>query len=162
MSLRKKDLKMNDESYKAKDKALSLLNYRMRTEKELKSKLIAAEFSEEAADEAVEYVKSFGYLDDRTYADQYVASRRAAKGDIVLRRELREKGVDEEIISEVLKENETDPVETACALIVKKYGRPHALDEKEYRRAFGFLARRGFSSHDVFTALKRYGEADAS
>lgn len=150
---------MNDEILKAKDKALSLLNYRMRTEKELKSKLIAAGFSEEAADEAIEYVKSFGYLDDRAYADQYVASRRAVKGDIVLRRELREKGVDDEIISEAFEENETDPVTTAFALIVKKYGGPHSLDEKEYRRAFGFLARRGFAAHDIYDALKSYGES---
>ena len=151
---------MNDEIFKAKEKALSLLNYRMRTEKELKDKLLDADFSEEAAFEAIEYVRSYGYLNDRAYAEQYVSSRSSMKGDYLLKRELREKGVSEEIISEVFEESETDTGKVIYELIEKKCGAPHVLEDKEYRRTFSFLARRGFEAHDIYIGLKAYSESE--
>ena len=55
---------MQDESLEAKKKAMSLLKYMDRTEWQLRDKLSLKGFSEGAIEEAIEYVKSFHYLDD--------------------------------------------------------------------------------------------------
>ena len=59
---------MQDESLEAKKKAMSLLKYMDRTEWQLRDKLSLKGFSEGAIGEAIEYVKSFHYLDDYRYA----------------------------------------------------------------------------------------------
>lgn len=69
-------MKMNDESEKsleeliseAKKKAMNLLLYMDRTEKQLRDKLEEGEFPPQAVSEAISYVKSFHYLDDERYA----------------------------------------------------------------------------------------------
>ena len=60
---------LSGEDLKAASKAMQLLLYRQRTEKELREKLYEKGFSENASEAAIAYVKSFGYLDDRRYAE---------------------------------------------------------------------------------------------
>ena len=138
--------------------AMELLMYRNRTEYELRKKLLEREYSEQETDKAIEYVKSFGYLNDRTYAEQYVSSRGSSKGRAALIRELRQKGVDEEIIEDVISELPEDDTGVILSLIKKRAGEPHRMDEKEYRRVFGFLSRHGFSAGRIHSALKEYQE----
>ena len=49
---------------RAKRKAMSLLQSMDRTESELRDRLLRQDFPEETVDQAVRYVKSFGYVDD--------------------------------------------------------------------------------------------------
>ena len=137
---------------------MELLLYRSRTESELRKKLLEREYSEEETEDAIEYVRSFGYLNDSAYAEQYVISRGSTKGRAALKRELRSKGVSEETIEEALTELPEDDTETILALIEKRAGPPHVMDEREYRRVFGYLARRGFSGSGIHRALKAYAE----
>ena len=51
---------MDDMIKQAKQKALSLLNYMDRTESQLRQKLKEKSFSDEAIEQAIDYVKSFG------------------------------------------------------------------------------------------------------
>ena len=55
---------MDDMIKQAKQKALSLLNYMDRTESQLRKNLKEKSFSDVVIDEAVHYVKSFGYIND--------------------------------------------------------------------------------------------------
>ena len=68
---------MQDESLEAKKKAMSLLKYMDRTEWQLRDKLSLKGFSEEAIEEAIEYVKSFHYLDDYRYAVHFLSASSA-------------------------------------------------------------------------------------
>ena len=61
---------MDDMIKQAKQKALSLLNYMDRTESQLRQKLKEKSFDDDAIDEAVDYVKSFGYINDTGYAER--------------------------------------------------------------------------------------------
>ena len=63
---------MGEEEKKAAQKALALLAFQDRTEKELFGRLCRAGFSEEASQAAVRYVKSFGYINDRRYIENYI------------------------------------------------------------------------------------------
>lgn len=70
---------MDDMIKQAKQKALSLLNYMDRTESQLRQKLKEKSFDEKTIDEAVKYVKSFGYINDVGYAERYILNRQTSK-----------------------------------------------------------------------------------
>ena len=82
-----------EEAKRAASKAMQLLLNRQRTEKELRRMLLDKQFSPEAADAAIVYVSSFGYLNDRHYAEVYLHSMSGKKSRSMIRRELLEKGV---------------------------------------------------------------------
>ena len=151
---------MNDMSTRSQksavEKAMDLLLFKARSEYELRSKLKEKEYSDEEIDEAIKYVSSFGYLNDRKYAEQFVLSNSSKKSISSIRYELKQKRIDDEIIDEVLMDVETDEEDIVYELILKKAGEPHVPDEKEERRLFGFCARRGFSTATIFKALNRY------
>jgi regulatory protein len=147
------------EAGKAAVRAMKLLLYKQRSEKELKRKLLEEEFSEDAVSQAVKYCASFGYVDDRRYAENYLLSYREKKSCQVIRNELAGKGIGEKIIEDVMEEHPYDENEIADALIQKKAGQPHRLDDRELRRTYAFLARKGFSSSVIWGAIRRYQES---
>ena len=65
---------------RAKHRAMYLLLRQMRTKKELEDKLRKDGYPERAIEEAVSYVESFHYIDDRAYVEQYLAGSGAKKG----------------------------------------------------------------------------------
>lgn len=140
----------------AKQKALDLLLYRTRTEKELFGKLTERGYSEEEAAEALAYVKSYGYVDDEEYAKRYAQSHASSEGKHAIRRKLREKGVDDEWIEAALSELPDNEEEIITEQIIRKYGEPHRLEEKEFRRIYGYLVRHGFGGGAIMSALKNY------
>lgn len=80
----------------ARKKALKKLLVRDRSEKELREILRREGFQEAETEDAVEYVKSFGYVNDRRYAENYVMSAGRKKSRSALRSFLLEKGISEE------------------------------------------------------------------
>ncbi|HNT29355.1 MAG TPA: regulatory protein RecX [bacterium] len=95
-----------------RDKAYAYLARRSQSEAELRRKLSIAAGAVQQPEETVAAVidavitslKAKKYLDDRAFSDDWVASRIAHKprGSLLLRAELRAKGVDASVINEVL------------------------------------------------------------
>ena len=125
---------------RAKHRAMYLLLGQMRTKKELEDKL---------------------RKDDRAYVEQYLAGSGAKKGKKAVLYALAQKGVDRELVESVLEEQEDarDEYELAKSAAFAKLGTPHRLDEKEYRRAAGFLMRKGFGSSEIRRALEEYQDS---
>ena len=146
---------------RAKHRAMYLLLGQMRTKKELEDKLRKDGYPERAIEEAVSYVESFHYIDDRAYVEQYLAGSGAKKGKKEVLYALAQKGVDRELVESVLEEQEDarDEYELAKSAAFAKLGTPHRLDEKEYRRAAGFLMRKGFGSSEIRRALEEYQDS---
>ena len=89
---------------------------------------------------------------DADFARRWVANRGelAPRGTRLLRRELRQKGVDTELADQTLAEADLDDYETALALGAHRLERMRGLDsETQRRRLAGFLERRGFSYETV-------------
>ena len=108
--------------------------------------------------QAIEYVKSYGYVNDRRYAENYVMSAGSRKSRAALRSFLQDKGIAGEEIENALEELPGDETELIGQLLVKKAGQPHKMEEKELRRALGCLARKGFSSGDIWKVIREYQE----
>ena len=64
---------------RAKLRAMHLLEDMDRSESALREKLRQGLYPPEAVGAAISYVKSFGYLDDARYAENFVQSRKASK-----------------------------------------------------------------------------------
>ena len=147
-----------EEYKKARRKAMLLLEHMDRTEKGLSDRLRQAGFSREAAEDAMEYVKSYGYIDDLRYAQNYISYRIHTKSRQMILMELQQKGIDKATAQEAWEEvacyEEPDEYSLLQETILKKYGEGSVLDEKEMRRLYGFLQRRGFRQNDIYHVLE--------
>lgn len=142
---------------RAKLRVMHILTAQDRTETQLREKLARDGHPPVVIDRAVEYVRSYHYIDDERYAAQYLQSMLGKKSRRSIQFELERRGVNREIISRVFEACEQESEEYQIeALLVKRAGEPHRLDEKEFRRLYGFLARRGYSSGDITSVLSRY------
>ena len=139
----------------AKNRALKILEYADRTEKQLRDKLKEGEFPPFAVDEAVAYVQALHYQDDRRYAENFVRSRTGQKSKYELSNELRLRGIDSTVIDEVLEEAETDDSETVKRLFCKKYASKDLSDPAVYQKAFRYFAGKGFSYEEIKSGITR-------
>ena len=147
-----------EERNRARKKSMRLLEHMDRTEKGLTDKLRQAEFSQEAVEDAIAYVKSYGYINDARYARTYISFRMESKSRQKILSELQMKGVDRQTALEAWEEMEElmEPDERAVLrkTIEKKFKPNAELDEKEMRRLQGYLARRAFKYEDIAHALE--------
>ena len=140
---------------RAKKYAMHLLERMDRTELILRQKLEQAGYPEIAVEAAVAYVSSYGYINDKRYAQHYIECRKGRTGRARLKMELRQKGVQDAVIEEVLEEAEgEDPREVIRNLVEKKRRTEGPMDEKEKRKIYGYLMRRGFSSSDILCVIR--------
>ena len=93
---------------RAKQRAMYLLKSMDRTEYQLRLKLEEGEYPREAIDQAIAYVQSFHYLDDRRYAENYVESRKGSMSRRELQQKLYQRGIPKALIQEALEGCEPD------------------------------------------------------
>jgi regulatory protein len=140
-------LRNADEPDRAVFAALNLLAHRGRSEKELRQRLRQKGFTPDAIDEAIRRVVDWGYLDDERFAAAWVEQRQTSRprSRRALAYELREKGVDREIIETTIDEAEIDEVTDARRLAADKWRKERGLEpDMRRQRTAAFLARRGY------------------
>ena len=146
----------------AKKKALKLLEYQDRTEKQLRDKLKEGGFPPFAVNEAVAYVRSFHYIDDSRYAAAFVEGRKSSRSRFELYHMLKERGISEELIERTLEEAELDESAALETLFRKKYGSKDLTDPKTYEKAFRYFSTKGYRYQDIKKALETViGESNA-
>ena len=138
---------------RAYNKAVDLLSRRDHSKKELTEKLRQKGHGEFAS-AAVEKLEGYGYLDDRrfafTFADELI--RMKSYGKKRVEQELYRKGIDREIISEVVSECDFS-AEKLPTLIERKYYR-YLSDEKGVNKTVNALLRLGYSYSEIRDAIK--------
>ena len=140
---------------RAKRKAMSLLQSMDRTESELRDRLLRQDFPEETVDQAVRYVKSLGYVDDRRYAESFILSRKGRKSRREIYAELSGKKIDGEIVDEMMERcyEESDSGEALRHLLRKKHYDPSRASVEGKQKLYAYLARKGFSYGEIKKAL---------
>ncbi len=124
------------------------MTVRDRSIQELRERL-AERFSEGEIQETLEYLEHMGYLDDLRFAANFVQyrNRQRPSGNFLLRFELRNKGIKESYIDQVLN---TDEVEYELALNLARHRLSNSGDVDgmvRVRRLYALLERRGFPSN---------------
>lgn len=141
---------------RAKKRAMHLLEQMDRTEKQLRDKLLANEYPQSCIDMAIEYVKSYHYIDDERYACNYVRFAQEKKSRQRIKQDLMRKGIGRDIIEYALEEEfETDETEQIKELLEKKHFQYQESDQKEFQRIYNFLLRRGLHSSDILNVMKQ-------
>lgn len=136
-------------------RAMHILERTDKTEAQLRKKLEESEYPKEAVESAIAYVTSYGYLDDRRYAEHYIEWKKQGKGKARLKMELAQKGISREIIEEVLESTDFGETrEMIRQIILKKRKTNIPMNEKEKQRLYGFLMRKGFSSSDILAVMR--------
>jgi regulatory protein len=160
---RLKELLYEEEFSKARNYTYKILARRMYTCKEIRDKLTERGYVDEIIENVIATLEGYGYLNDRTYAEEWIQSRMRSKprGKIVLRQELARKGIEKSIIEEALSEAFDEAKEADMALDlarrkVKTYGNTDPAAAK--RKLQGFLLRRGFNSETVRDVIEQVME----
>ncbi len=133
---------------------LRLLTARARTRSELETQLTKRGYPADVSIGVLDRLTEVGLIDDADFAEQWVRSRRvnAGKGKRALAVELRNKGVDDEVINEALAGIDAGAErQRAEELVRAKLRRERLADDgddlKVTRRLVGMLARRGYSQN---------------
>ena len=136
---------------RAKLRAMHLLNDMWRTESQLREKLTRNDYPADIIEEAIRYVKSFGYINDYNYAKSFIETRKDRKSRREIYMQLIGKGVSKNLIEEAFEEcyERTDSKEAIQRLLEKKHYDPKTATSDEKRKLMGYLVRKGFSYEDV-------------
>ena len=164
---------------KLMERMYRLFNIRQRSEREvrnyfrIKNYELRIKGKEQVNDLAVELVikklKQKGLLNDEQFARSWVEARRRSKkkGKRTIKAELYQKGINRELIDQILEEESTPESEQQLAqqALEKKFKSwekllPLELNEKSLRdlkkKAYGFLLRRGFEYDVVKDVVEKY------
>lgn len=134
----------------AKDRVLDILERADRTERQLREKLRADLYPEEVVGRAIEFAKHYGYLDDARYAGNYVRRFQGEKSTAEMRSVLRQRGIAGELIDRAFEEELTEqPEDVIRRWLEKKHYDAESAGEKEKRKVFQFLLRKGFRSEEI-------------
>ncbi len=145
-----------DNTQYAFDSAVNLLSFKMRTKKEIRDKLLLKKIDGEAVEKAIKKLESYGYIDDKKYAELFVESAvsEARYGKKVVEYKLKQKGIDEGNIEKAMEKfSEDKERETASGyyLTLKaKYAGEEAM--KRRSKIYSNMARRGFT-YDIINSL---------
>lgn len=130
--------------------AYRLLAIRDRTERELRDSLASEGITRPpVVDEIIASLKRQGYLDDRRLASGYIrfTMEHRPSGPHLMRRKLRDAGVEESIIEEEMALALEGGYEVRAAeRLAREKLRDGGDRKRDARRVHGFLVRRGFSS----------------
>ena len=145
---------LNDVLFKrARERVLYLLKASDKTEQELVRKLKDGGYPKEAIEYAVGFVKEHRFINDEDYGKRYVEFNSRRKSEKQIQFELQRKGLDKEMIRDILKEQPVDEEAQIQAYIRKKRIDTQELDRKERSKVMAALGRKGFSYEAVNRVL---------
>jgi len=133
-----------------KARALRFLVRREHSRAELVRKLAPHAESEAALNAVVDLLQSKKQLSDERFAEERARSLSRKYGAAMIRQDLKERGVAEEIVERVSADGD---LETARAVLSRKYRIPATTREEQAKRA-RFLQSRGFTYEVIRSVLK--------
>ena len=137
-----------------KKTALTLLARREHSYQELFKKLLQRKFDSVAIDTVLKSLIEVNLLSDRRFAEVFIRSRiESGYGPLRIQNELKQKGISDDIIQEVLFEGHYNWAQLAQRVYQKKYlGKPtHCFSEKA--KQMHFLQYRGFTLEQIRSAI---------
>jgi len=141
---------------KAYNYALTLLDYRERSQWEIKERMYQKGYTSKIIQQVIDYLKKHDFLNDRRFSEGWASS--IIKKGFARKRvyyELRKKGISEDLIEEVVEKlfSKIDETEMALRVVQKRCKIPK--DGRDFHRISGFLRRRGYSFSIINTVIEQ-------
>ena len=152
---RLEEIQFENEKMQALDKAFSYLSATMKTERQMRDYLCKKGYLPSVCDYVLEKLYYYKLIDDKPYTKQYIKSASKTKGARRISLELRQKGVDVDMIDDAL--ITIEDAEERAKEVLAKYMRHKANTKENLAKAFRYLLSRGFNYDDVKSALANYG-----
>jgi regulatory protein len=150
-------LQTEDAREVALGKALRFLGYRPRSVQEVRENLQKHEIPENVIEEVLKRLQETNLLNDQQFAQAWVENRSTfrPRSRRALAMELRQKGLDDEVVQDALEAN-VDENALALEAARKHMRKVERLEWPDFRRKLGgFLGRRGFSYEVVAPVLRQ-------
>ena len=146
-------IQLDAEKSAALEKAMSFLSNSVKTEKQTRDYLKEKGYTALVINYVLEKCEEYGFLNDTYYANRYVETYADKKGVMLIKQELKRKGVSEENAREALL-NLGDQTEAAVK-IAEKYMRGKEADMKNIQKLYRHLLSKGFSYDDAKAAAEK-------
>lgn len=150
---------------RAKLRALNLLKSRSYTEKRLRDKLEAGKYPAACIEQAIAYVKSYGYINDEQYAADFLFYHGRNLNRLQIFQKLKQKGIAEEIIRDVYERYQKsgaapDEEELIKNYLIKKKYTPSEDAPDAKNKLIRTLMQKGFRYDRIAAVLYTYGKND--
>ena len=150
----------SEKYFRVKEAALVLLNYRMRSKKELRLRLIKKGYSSNMIDEAINELEKKGWIDDEKFGLAFSKDQisRNKIGPIALKYKLREFLDSIDLINQISTKIYSEiEIESIILQLLQKYTPSNInSDEKLRRRLINKLKRKGHYWQDIDEAINKY------
>lgn len=163
-------LEHEDQPYRARSRALTLLSARDRSSADIESRLARLGFATDVVTETVEWLRERGYVDDERFVERYAAEKlRTGWAERRVRTELFRQGLERDLVDRILASTAidddavTDRSDALLETLRRRFAGQLATDPKTAeRRMASFLARRGYDWETVGRLTRQLrGEAGA-
>ena len=138
---------------RAKKRILYLLADSAKTEYQLRQKLQKSFYPDSSIDVAVEYAKSYNYINDLEYARQYLECKKEKLSKRQIEAKLKMRGIPERILKLIFEEVQVNESEIIQAHIKKKNIDIESLLPEEKKKIYAYFMRKGFSYEEILKNL---------
>ena len=142
--------------YRCLNAAVHYLGYRPRSEFEIKERLLRKGFDDNTIESVIAKLREQGLVDDAAFARFWKENRDSfsPRSQWVIKLELRQKGVTDDIIGQIIKTIDDD--DSAYRAALSKVQRLSQVDYQSFRRRLGeYLKRRGFGYGVINHTIER-------
>lgn len=153
-------MQLESEKDTAFDKALTHLSASLKTEKQIRDFLSKKGYLPAVIDYVLEKLRSYRFLNDTEYAETYAKNAAKRKGSLLIKMELKAKGISQTDIDEALERVDEDEELQTAKEILCKYMRGKNPDVQTLQKAYRHLMGKGFGYEIIKQALSAYGEME--
>lgn len=152
------ELQTESELDKALEKAFSLVERKKYTKIELFKKLKEKGYLPEVSEVVIKKLEEYGYVDDTNYAESYIRAN-SLKSKKEIEYNLKQKGVSEHTIKEIIDSSGIDEHETIKTL-ANKFMKYKENTKENRTKLMSYLYRKGFGFSAVEQVVREYGDCE--
>lgn len=142
---------------RAKKKALAILDKTMSSKEQIRTKLRRNDFCDEVIDKVISLLEEYNLLNDYEYAKAYISSYQNKKSIRELKFELQKRGIDRDIIEELVSNIDSSEMEIAnIEKTVRKYRDSEGnIPIEKRQKIMASLYRKGYDKNNILRVLDK-------
>lgn len=155
------DVKTPDELYRdALSVSLRYITHRDRTEREVINRLEKDGHPKSVTDRVLSFLREQGYVNDKRYTEYYIVCYKDKRSTKRIRQELKNKGIEDELLDEVMKTTDLYTSEAAHNALKKQLLKRGIYDMEKIsyedkNKIMAALFRQGYSAEEIMNEMDR-------
>ncbi len=126
------------------DTAIAYLSKIAKSERGIKRYLKEKGFDNASISHAVKKLNEYGYINDKAFAENFLAYNKGKYGKAVIKLKLKAEGVDSDIIDEVVESLSVDDEYEKCEKLYFKYIRNKEKNKNNKQKTIAYLYSKGY------------------